>query len=122
MLAYDINCQYGIHLVDRFRKSFPGLVGVVERLVLLVGKMHLRGHKDDCQYRFSLNYTDCCARTAGEALEGSWAEAKQAGASTKEMNPGHRHDTITDYQNHWNITKLRGLRACSQVLASYFVF
>ncbi|KAF7969559.1 hypothetical protein HWV62_26913 [Athelia sp. TMB] len=109
LLTYDINCQYGINLVERFRKSFPGLVGTAEKLVLLVGKMHLRGHKEDCQYRFSLNYTDCCGHTAGEAIEGSWAEAKQAGTSTKEMNPGHRHDTLTDYQNDWNHGKVQGL-------------
>ncbi|KAF7973122.1 hypothetical protein HWV62_16156 [Athelia sp. TMB] len=110
LLTYDINCQYGIKLVERFQRSFPGLVGVADKLILLVGKMHLRGHKEDCQYRFSLNYTDCCARTAGEAIEGSWRESKQAGASTQEMNPGHRHDTLTDFHNDWNFKKVQGLR------------
>ena len=89
---------------------------------LLVGKLHLRGHKEDCQYRFSLNYSDCCARTAGEAIEGSWRESKQAGASTQEMNPGHRHDTLTDFHNDWNFKKVLGLSTQFYIQRNRFFF
>ncbi|KAF7975232.1 hypothetical protein HWV62_10194 [Athelia sp. TMB] len=108
-LTYDINCQYGVKLVKRFEAHFPHLAHIAERLTLLIGKMHLRGHKEDCQYRYSLNYTESCGRVSGEAIEGSWGEAKQAGGSTKEMNHGHRHDTLTDFQNDWNMKKLQDL-------------
>ncbi|KZP09514.1 hypothetical protein FIBSPDRAFT_963909 [Athelia psychrophila] len=109
-LTYDINCQYCVHLIPRLRKHFAGeIVDVARRLTFLIGKLHLRGHKEDCQYRYSLNYTDNCGRVAGEAIEGSWSEAKQAGGSTKEMNHGHRHDTLTDFQNDWNFKKVQGL-------------
>lgn len=112
-LTYDINCQYGIKLVKRFEEHFPHLAHIAERLTLLIGKMHLRGHKEDCQYRYSLNYTESCGRVSGEAIEGSWGEAKQAGGSTKEMNHGHRHDTLTDFQNDWNMKKLQDLGTVS---------
>jgi len=52
-----------------------------------------------------LNYTPGVGRTDGERIEGGWHEAKQAGGMTKEMNTGHRHDTLSDFQNHWNWIK-----------------
>ena len=105
ILTYDINCQYEKNLMERFAVHFPDLQDVVKNLVCLIPKLHQRGHKDDCQYKFSLNYTQCCGRTGGELIEGSWSEAKQAGGSTQEMNHGHRHDTLTDLQNDWNWIK-----------------
>lgn len=109
-LTYDINCQYCVHFLERLTKHFsPEIVDVARRVTFLIGKLHLRGHKEDCQYRYSLNYTKNCGRVAGEAIEGSWSEAKQAGGSTKEMNHGHRHDALTDYQNDWNFKKIQGL-------------
>ncbi|KAJ7479061.1 hypothetical protein FB451DRAFT_1031983 [Mycena latifolia] len=76
---------------------------------LLVPKMHLQGHKDDCRYHWSLNWTKWMDRTDGERIEGNWAEAKQAGGMTKEMNAGHRHDTLNDFFNDWNWIKVQNL-------------
>jgi hypothetical protein len=115
VLTYDIACQYSIKLVERFRNSadegiFPSFIlSAVERLQLLVPKMHLQGHKDDCRYRWSLNWTKWMGRTDGERIEGTWAEAKQAGGMTKEMNAGHRHDTLNDFFNDWNWIKVQNL-------------
>lgn len=107
--TYDINCQYAKHLAERFAVHFPDLAEVVKVLRFLIPKLHLRGHKDDCQYKYSLNYTKCCGQTGGELIEGSWSEAKQAGGSTQEMNAGHRHDTLNDLQNDWNWVKNRDM-------------
>ncbi|KAF9063992.1 hypothetical protein BDP27DRAFT_1231225 [Rhodocollybia butyracea] len=58
-------------------------------LVPLIPKLHLKGHKSDCKYCYSLNYTDCCCQTNGEAIKCAWAENKPIGSSSKEMNHSH---------------------------------
>ncbi|KAF8166417.1 hypothetical protein K438DRAFT_1616850, partial [Mycena galopus ATCC 62051] len=78
-------------------------------LQLLVPKMHPQGQKDDCRYRWSLNWTKWMGGTDGERIEGNWAEAKQASGMTKEMNAGHRHDTLNDFFNDWNWIKVQNL-------------
>ena len=105
VLTYDIACQYSLSLKKRFIKLFPSFVSLLERIIHLVPKLHLQGHKEQCQYNWSLNYTPGVGRTDGERIEGGWSEAKQAGGMTKEMNTGHRHDTLSDFQNHWNWIK-----------------
>ncbi|KAF8204536.1 hypothetical protein BJ912DRAFT_277 [Pholiota molesta] len=107
--TYDVACQYYVHLKARFQKNFPDLADTVDLIHLLVPKKHLDGHKDDCKYRFSLNYTDGTGRSHGEGIEASWAESKQSGGSTRQMNHGHRHDTLNDFHNYWNWNKIRGL-------------
>jgi hypothetical protein len=104
-LTYDIMCQYSINLKERFATSFPSLLFILDRISKLIPKLHIQGHKEECQYRWSLNYTPGVGRTDGERIEGGWSEAKQAGGMTKEMNTGHRHDTLSDFQNHWNWIK-----------------
>ena len=105
VLTYDIACQFCIKFKERFKKSFPILSDIANRIKFYVPKLHIHGHKDDCQYRWSLNFTRWTGRTDGERIESGWSEAKQAGGMTKEMNTGHRHDTLTDFQNDWNWIK-----------------
>ncbi|KAF8160090.1 hypothetical protein K438DRAFT_1619705, partial [Mycena galopus ATCC 62051] len=115
VLTYDIAWQYSINLVQWFKDAakksiFSSFISsVVERLQLLVPKMHLEGHKDDCRYRWSLNWSKWMGRTYGKRIEGNWAEAKQVGGMTKEMNAGHRHDTLNDFFNDWNWIKVQNL-------------
>jgi hypothetical protein len=74
--------------------------------------MHIRNHKDDCQYRYSFAYTDCVGDTCGEGIETSWSEGNQTGGSTKKQNKGHRHDELDKFHGHWNwekVIKLGGL-------------
>ena len=107
-ILYDIACQYGIHLLDRFANKFPDLEPVVRRVRMFVPKMHLvLGHNEDCQYRFSLSYHACCARSSGENVETVWAPAKKTGAFTREMNGGHRHETLDAIHGDWNWRKVQ---------------
>lgn len=105
-LLYDIACQYGINILKRFEERWPELAPVASLIRMLVPKMHLAlGHEEDCQYRFSLNYMRNCGRTTGEIIETLWAPAKKAGATTREMNAGHRHETLDAYHGNWNWRK-----------------
>ncbi|KAL0568821.1 hypothetical protein V5O48_013154 [Marasmius crinis-equi] len=106
VIIYDIACQYHINFLERIKNYLPDLVDVVDLIVWLIGKLHADGHITPCKYRFSLNYTPGCGRTAGEGIERTWAETKQAGGNTKEMNDGHRHDILIDYWNYWNWIRL----------------
>lgn len=83
---------------------------IIDIIYLLVPKMHLFGHIDDCRYKFSLNFFPSAARLYGEGIEGSWSESKQSGGSTRQMNHGHRHDKLNDYHNFWNWKKVQETR------------
>ncbi len=107
--SYDVACQYYVHLRHCFATNFPDLSDIVDLIRLFVPKKHLDGHKDNCKYKFSLNFTKGVGRGHGEGIETSWAEAKQSGGSTRQMNHGHRHDVLIDLLNYWNFDKLRGL-------------
>ncbi|KAJ8509466.1 hypothetical protein ONZ45_g8368 [Pleurotus djamor] len=110
LLTYDINCQYHVNLMKRLQTNFPGnehakFRDIASRLEFRIPKMHLHGHVEDCFYLYSLDYAEGSGRTDGERIEGGWAEEKQAGGSTKEMNAGHRHDVLNDMQNFSNWMK-----------------
>ncbi|KAF8511104.1 hypothetical protein JB92DRAFT_3118385 [Gautieria morchelliformis] len=108
-LTYDVACQYMVHLVTRFQQHFPHMVPVVSRMTALIPKMHLAGHKLDCGYRWSLNFTPGVGRTCGELIETVWSELNQANGSVKEMNHGHRHDTLDDLYSDWNWSKVQNM-------------
>jgi hypothetical protein len=103
--SYDIACQSSINRPARFLKWFPDVAEVAKRIKDCIPKAHLRNHKDDCQYRFSFNYTKGVGRTCGEAIETTWPEENQIVGSTKHQNDGHRHDNFDDYNNYWNWEK-----------------
>lgn len=103
-LAYDIMCMYIVNLRQRWAIQFPDrpLLSLLD----VIGKMHGQTHVNTCQYCHSLYYTRGVGRTDGEEAERFWAEANQVAGSTKQMNPGHRCDTLDDVINDWNRTKL----------------
>ena len=115
VVTYDIACQYSIKIKERFAKNFPDLSSIIDRISFLVPKLHLQGHKDDCQFRWSLNFTRWMGCTDGEHIEAVWSKSKQAGGMTKEMNNGHRHDTLTAFHNDWNWVKAQNLGVCIQI-------
>jgi hypothetical protein len=55
-----------------------------------------------------LNFLPYSGETVGEMIEGSHSEQNGAAASTKEMNAGHRHDSLDGIINYWNWTKFHG--------------
>ncbi|KAK0207492.1 hypothetical protein IW262DRAFT_1469444 [Armillaria fumosa] len=48
-------------------------------------------------------------RSHGEGIEPSWAETKQSGGSTRQMNHGHHHDKLNDFHNFWNWLKVENM-------------
>jgi hypothetical protein len=105
--AYDIGCQHCIHLRERFAKHFPDLIEQLREFQEVVPSLHIHGHIEDCQYRYNLAYHEGAGRTYGENLEGIWGARHVIGGMTKEMNNGHRHDILNDYNGDWNWLKVQ---------------
>lgn len=105
-LLCDKGCQYGVRLTARFEKTFPNLSSIVGDMNVLVNKMHLQGHQEDCRFRFSPQYTVGCGRTDGEGVERPWPHSNETAKITKDQNPGHRKDTFDDTNSDWNYRKL----------------
>ncbi|OCH85161.1 hypothetical protein OBBRIDRAFT_740369 [Obba rivulosa] len=109
LFTYDMSCQYIAHLLDHFKERFPDLVPLIERIKLLLPKMHMLAHKEFCQIVYALCYTWGTGMTTGESVEQPWAELNQARVTTREMSLGSRHDALNDMFNYWNWQKAENL-------------
>ncbi|KAF5347890.1 hypothetical protein D9756_010191 [Leucocoprinus leucothites] len=105
MLSYDIWCQYHINLPRRFSVNFKHLEKTVTEMRGAVPKMHIHGHNWECQIEHSFFYKPYSGMTCGEGIESTWSEQNHAASSTKELNEGHRHDTLDDFNGYWNWCK-----------------
>ncbi|KAJ7081795.1 hypothetical protein B0H15DRAFT_786116, partial [Mycena belliarum] len=111
MVSYDIVCQWHINIWCRLVKYSPQLItGAGEPgkrfFVWLIPKFHLPAHIESCNILYSFDLTPYVGRTDGEAPERGWANANPLAASTKEMGPGARRDTLDDHFNDWNHKKI----------------
>ncbi|HEV7737024.1 MAG TPA: hypothetical protein VGO47_06580 [Chlamydiales bacterium] len=106
--TYDVACQYMRHLSKRLQKNtfLSDVACATDRMIAGIGKMHQAGHKDDCTYEFGLNYLEGAGQLSGEGVETVWSESNQVNGSAKQMNPGHRHDTLDTNFNDWNWNKV----------------
>jgi hypothetical protein len=107
--SYDISCAYSVNIVERFTRSFPDCVDAIRRAVFLIPAVHVTNHKDNCMYRYSSVYTPNVGHFHGETAEHYWPELNQVGAQTRQMNNGHRHDTIIDHHSDWNWKKIANM-------------
>ncbi|KAH9852417.1 hypothetical protein C2E23DRAFT_710095, partial [Lenzites betulinus] len=101
-LTYDVACIIIRNLLHRCRRYFPDMVPMVEKLQLLLPKLHLYVHKDLCQVVYALAFATGFGLTHGEGVETPWAEFNITGLPTRKMSAGARHDALTDLFNFWN--------------------
>jgi len=73
--------------------------------MFLVPKFHLNAHIKKCRLEYSFNLVPGVGRTDGEAPERGWSESNAMAASTKEMGPGSRRDTLDDHFGDRNWAK-----------------
>lgn len=110
-ISYDVGCQWFVNfwkrmkfLPERLRLSLPQWA-----VCALVPKFHLQSHEEKCHSAFSFNFFFGGARTEGEGVERNWKDLNGQAASTAEMTPGHRWETL-DYCCGWlNFRKTMGL-------------
>ncbi|GJE98466.1 CxC2 domain-containing protein [Phanerochaete sordida] len=114
VFSYDIACQWEIYLRRRVMdEAFPRHLRlelpVGRQLRFAIPKYHFWGHKGEDHNKYSLNLMSGVGRTDGEEVERNWWRHDATAASTREMGPGSRHDTLEDHFNWSNFTRLIGL-------------
>lgn len=110
-ISYDVGCQWYINfwirhnlLPPHLRLSFHP-----DSVRALVPEYHLQSHEEKCHSPFSFNYTKGCGRTDGEGVKRNWDELNGQAASTSEMTPGHRWETLDNCCRWVNFRKTMGL-------------
>ncbi|THU99408.1 hypothetical protein K435DRAFT_659064, partial [Dendrothele bispora CBS 962.96] len=106
-LSYDSNCSFTPHIGDRFATStyLQDQQELVIRFEIGIPDLHIKGHKDDCIVKYGHPYHWCVGHFHGETAEYYWVELNQVGAFTRQMNDGHREDTIIAHHMDWNWRK-----------------
>ena len=108
VVSYDIACQWSVNLWKRMA-TYPYHLKLNHEgsviFVFLVPKFHLPAHIQRCHNAFSFNLTRWVGRTDGEAPERGWSNINPVAASTREMGPRSRHDTLDDHFGDWNWKK-----------------
>ena len=104
MVKFEARMQRAISLMDDLEHvDVQDIRRLTEMdIVATVPKFHAPAHKRECRYTFSLDYLEGTGRTDGEAVERTWSEQNGLALRTREMNEGHRHDTINDFHGHGN--------------------
>ncbi|KAF9472585.1 hypothetical protein BDN70DRAFT_909114 [Pholiota conissans] len=114
-VSYDIACQWSIHLWKRMN-SYPSWMHIdhenTTTFRFLIPKFHLPAHTRPCQTSYSFNFNKNVGRTDGEGVERGWARINPLAASTREMGPGSRRDTLDDHfgDQNWNKTTKMGIK------------
>ncbi|KAL1739019.1 hypothetical protein HDZ31DRAFT_50063, partial [Schizophyllum fasciatum] len=111
ILSYDICCQYSKNLVDRMANMPEGLRRKLDasRMRFVIPKLHIHGHKLECQLAYNFNYTLGAARTDGEGVERPWSQLGPLGTALRAMGPGSAADMLNDHIGFMNFVKQVGL-------------
>jgi hypothetical protein len=111
LLSYDIMCQWFKNLRERLLKLPPGLRFHLAQYAVkyVIPKLHILRHLKSCQDFFSLLFTLGTAQANMEGIERIWSSSGPMGASTREMGPGLRQDTLDDFWHYWNWNKVVGM-------------
>jgi hypothetical protein len=110
VITYDIGCQWSKNLRRRM-EEFPDDLKLDPSMSIEIGipNWHINGHGENCKI-FGLSYMDGVGRTCGEEVETTWAQTNALGASTREMGPGARHESLNDHWSGLNFRKIVGFR------------
>ncbi|KAL0572490.1 hypothetical protein V5O48_009477 [Marasmius crinis-equi] len=110
IVAYDIMCQWFVHLFARMENWDPSLrlpPGLY--MTPVIPKFHHAAHEEndehdrlDCKLSEGLADCDC------ECCERCWAVLNAAAPSTKPMGPGSRILVLNDHFGHYNWGKYTG--------------
>ncbi|KAF7324231.1 CxC2 domain-containing protein [Mycena sanguinolenta] len=111
LLSYDIMCQWSKSLRERLKQLPPALRFELAQYFVkfVIPKLHILGHLRACQEMYSLLFTLGAAQADMEGIERIWSSSGLMGASTREMGPGSRQDTLDDFWHFWNWGKVVGM-------------
>ena len=112
VLSYDMVCGYGVNIPNRAknRSHYLGtLLIALATMRFVIPALHIVNHIAKCMYVFGTNFLAMLGHFYGETAEHYWPELNQLGSFTKQMNAGHRHNTIINHHNDWNFKKMINL-------------
>ncbi|KAL0578352.1 hypothetical protein V5O48_003630 [Marasmius crinis-equi] len=108
-VSYDAMCILTPNINKRHAileyLNIPPLRHVVRSAKRKVPSAHCRGHIEKCEKLYDPFSHFCNSRSTGETAELYWALLNQLGAQTRQMNDGHRQDTIIGHHNDNNHKK-----------------
>ena len=105
-LSYDSGCSYSVNLEKRFAIHFPHLTDIVSKIRHCIPAMHIQNHQERCMYLYSTAYIENAGHFHGETAEHQHPELNKLGGQVKQMNPGHRHDTLNMFHGIWNFIRI----------------
>jgi len=104
-LIYDVMCEYGVHLDERFLKyiglSLPEGLDIIKA----IGLFHVHGHIDECLHRYATTYIPNLGMIDGEILETLWSVINQTARSTRGATTAHRTEVLDDHMGDSNWKK-----------------
>lgn len=106
ILAYDCACSYSVNAHHRFEAHIPRHVDTITKMVFTIDSLHVHDHQDRCMYLYGTYYKDCIGHFTAVGTEQFWAENNQIASQARQMNPGHRHDKLTQSEADWNLKKV----------------
>lgn len=106
IVSYDCNCQFSAKVLARYARSFPDLMGRLAKTRFTIPVVHLKDHRDNCEYLYASAYLKGAGHFYGEQAEVPWAEFNQLGGRTRQMGTGLRHDVLNAHLNDWNYRKM----------------
>ncbi|EJD40671.1 hypothetical protein AURDEDRAFT_40750, partial [Auricularia subglabra TFB-10046 SS5] len=101
-------CQYWQKIKERWQRQFPENpqhIKALRNVVVTIGKLHIRGHKPECQKLYHPAYKTGFGRNCGENPERPWPETNHASAISRDANPGHREDIQNNTHRDWNMKR-----------------
>ena len=103
VLSYDIMCQWWLHFLQRMKKLPPTLqLTLPSDTEYVIPKYHYNAHREKDHTQYSLNYMPGAGSTCCEQIECNWPKHEETAASTREMGPRCRHDTLEDHFGYAN--------------------
>ena len=103
IFAYDINCQYSIHLRRRLVEG-PFLDNREDLPILpAIGLFHVHGHQEQCYARYAPTFVRGMGKGDGEILETNWSVLNGISSMTRTMTLAHRSEVMDAHigDNNW---------------------
>jgi hypothetical protein len=109
-------------MFPRFIEHYPELLHRLLDITPIVPAVHVRGHRDFCQYVYAPAYVPCIGHFFGETAEFVWPYLNSIAGQTRQMTNGRRQDTIIRHENEWNGRKNQRGRGCFSLSYQTVIF
>jgi len=103
--SYDSACSFEVKVLERWANKHPDVKHLLDRVQFSIDSLHVNDHQDKCIYLYGASYQECTGHFSGIGSEQYWSVNNLMGPQTRQMNPGHRHDKITEHHADWGWKK-----------------